>query len=313
MKRQRKIKSDFFNEMDITHALHGWAFQPGQVNVRLIRGNDGKPKLQLRLDLGLLQMELEGRPDGKKPHRSPTELDFQRRKLNSHKKRYGSDEGFHLTARDCQCLREESAMFYHRYLSMFVLEQYEAVVRDTQHNLDVLDICNRYGHSDYDRGCLEQYRPYIMMMNTRAKACDALRQGYVQTAIAYLRGGIKRIAHLMPKEDRRKLLRGSHEARILLDMLKQIRSQLPPDPRSILKTKLAEAVSAERYEEAAKLRDQLTAICAAMADPESKASREPDETPGAAGMPPAMPKAAKAKRVRKTKKKVDGSSESDAG
>src|SRR5689334_1140246 len=30
----------FFNEMDITQSLRGWAFEPGQVNVRLIRGND---------------------------------------------------------------------------------------------------------------------------------------------------------------------------------------------------------------------------------------------------------------------------------
>src|SRR6476659_8950756 len=124
MKRQRK-KTGFFNEMDITHALHGWSFEPGQVNVRLIRGNDGKAKLQLRLDLGLLQMEIEGRPDGKRPHRSPTELDFQKRKLSSHQTKHGSDSGFKLTQRDCQLLREESAMFYHRYLSMFVLEQYE--------------------------------------------------------------------------------------------------------------------------------------------------------------------------------------------
>ena len=63
-------------------------------------------------------------------------------------------------------------MFYHRYLSLFVLEQYDAVIRDTQHNLDVLDLCNRYGKSEYDRMCLEQYRAYILMMNTRGKACD---------------------------------------------------------------------------------------------------------------------------------------------
>ena len=308
MKRERKIKSGFFNEMDITHALHGWAFQPGQVNVRLIRGNDGKPKLQLRLDLGLLQMEIEGRPDGKRPHRAPTELDFQRRKLGRHRKRYGTDEGFNLTPRDCQSLREESAMFYHRYLSMFVLEQYESVIRDTQHNLDVLDLCSRYGKSDYDRGCLEQYRAYIMMMNSRAKACDALRQGYVQTAIAYLRGGIKTIAHLMPKEDRRKLLRQNHEARILLDMLKQIRSQLPPDPRKTLQTRLKEAIAAEKYEEAAELRDQLTAMSAALSQPKSPASREEDQHPSAGGMPPAMPKPAKApaKRTRQARsRKVD--------
>src|SRR3954447_21237123 len=108
MKRERKLKSGFFNEMDITHALHGWAFQPGQVNVRLIRGNDGKPKLQLRLDLGLLQMELDGRPDGKRPHRASTELEFQRKKLVNYRKRVGSDTGFILSSRDCQALREES-------------------------------------------------------------------------------------------------------------------------------------------------------------------------------------------------------------
>src|SRR6187401_1631500 len=104
-------EGDFFNEMDITKALHGWAFEPGQVNVRLIRGNDGKPKLQLRLDLGLLQMELDGRPDGKRPHRSPTELAFQQKRLGAHQKRTGSDAGFSLTPHDCQALREESAMF----------------------------------------------------------------------------------------------------------------------------------------------------------------------------------------------------------
>src|SRR3954468_10521864 len=98
---------DFFNEMDISQALRGWTFEPGQVNVRLIRGNDGKPKLQLRLDLGLLQMELDGRPDGKRPHRVATELEFQKRKLVAHTKRTGSDAGFTLAAHDCALLREE--------------------------------------------------------------------------------------------------------------------------------------------------------------------------------------------------------------
>ncbi len=246
--------------MDISAALRGWDFSPGQVNVRLIRGNDGKPKLQLRLDLGLLQMELNGRPDGKRPHRSRTELDFQVRKLHRHVTRRGSDAGFSLAASDCQALREESAMFYHRYLSLFVLEQYEPVIRDTQHNLDVLDICAKYGRNDYDRMCLEQYRPYIIMMQTRAKACEALRQGFVKTSMAYLRGGLKRIARLVPREDRRKALRSSSEAEILVDMLRQIRVQLPADPKIVLRKKLRAAISEERYEEAAALRDQLVAM-----------------------------------------------------
>ena len=299
MKRRKDELSEFFfNEMDITQAMRGWAFEPGQVNVRLIRGNDGKPKLQLRLDLGLLQMELDGRPDGKRPHRHPTELAFHKKRLAVHQKRTGSDAGFALTPSDCQALREESAMFYHRYLSLFVLEQYEAVIRDTQHNLDVLEICGRYGKSDYDRMCLEQYRPYILMMNVRAKACEALKKGYVQTAVAYLRGGIKQIAHVAPREHRREFLRSSNEARILLDMLKQIRSQLPADPREILNKRLAEAVKAEKYEEAATLRDQLNELLRAMANPVSTATREPDPTAGPGGMPPAMPRPP-AKKARK--------------
>jgi hypothetical protein len=289
--------------MDISQAMRGWAFEPGQVNVRLIRGNDGKPKLQLRLDLGLLQMELDGRPDGKRPHRAPTELEFHRKKLRVHQQRTGSDSGFSLTPKDCQALREESAMFYHRYLSLFVLEQYEAVIRDTQHNLDVLDLCSRYGKSDYDRMCLEQYRPYIVMMNVRAKACEALQQGYVQTAIAYLRGGIKQIAQLAPKEHRRKFLKQNNEARILLDMLKQIRAQLPADPREVLKKRIRDAVTAEKFEEAASLRDQLSAMVAAMAQPKAIAAKDQETAggPGNGGLLQ-MPKAHKSPRKRKTKK-----------
>lgn len=311
--KRRKQSPAAFNEMDISHALSGWAFQPGQVNVRLIRGNDGKPKLQLRLDLGLLQMELEGRPDGKRPHRASTELDFQRKKLVTHRKRVGSDDGFQLSSRDCQALREESAMFYHRYLSLFVLEQYDAVVRDTQHNLDVLDLCSRYGKSEYDRMCLEQYRPYILMMNTRAKACDALRQGYVQTAIAYLRGGIKRIAHLVEKDNRRKFLRQSNEARILLDMLKQIRAQLPPDPRKVLQNKLKEAIAGERYEEAATLRDQLAVLTEAItpaAKPSHQAPPAAEASEDAAMLPPPAAPARKARRPRRPRKADRGPEES---
>ena len=306
MKRRKLDMSGFFNEMDITQALRGWAFEPGQVNVRLIRGNDGKPKLQLRLDLGLLQMELVGRPDGKRPHRAATELEYQQKRLASHEKRAGSDMGFALMPRDCSALREESAMFYHRYLSLFVLEQYDAVIRDTQHNIDVLDLCGRYGKSDYDRNCLEQYRPYILMMNIRAKACDALQKGYVQTAIAYLRGGIRQISRLVAREQRKAFLRQSNEARILLDMLRQIRAQLPTDPRDELKKRLQEAVRGEKYEEAASLRDQLNTLVNTMAEPKSPVSREPDPKPTAGGMPPEMPKsttpAAKKPRARRSKK-----------
>ena len=54
---------------DISHLLDHWDYQPGQVVVRRLVGKDGQEKIQLRLDLGLLQMNAQGRPDGKKPFR----------------------------------------------------------------------------------------------------------------------------------------------------------------------------------------------------------------------------------------------------
>ena len=52
---------------DLDSILSAWPFEHGSVQVRVIRGTDGRSVLQLRLDLGILQMEIQGRPDGKKP------------------------------------------------------------------------------------------------------------------------------------------------------------------------------------------------------------------------------------------------------
>src|SRR6266550_1226716 len=53
---------------DLSPMLKGWDFEPGTINVRKIYGLDGQPNVQTRLELGILQMELNGRPDGTRPH-----------------------------------------------------------------------------------------------------------------------------------------------------------------------------------------------------------------------------------------------------
>ena len=62
--------------MDISAVIRGWDYEAGTINVRKVAGLDGVPKLQMRLDLGLLQMELAGRPDGAKPHECESLLDY---------------------------------------------------------------------------------------------------------------------------------------------------------------------------------------------------------------------------------------------
>ena len=95
---------------DIVPLLKGWDYEPGTINVRKINGLDGKPKLQMRLDLGLLQMELTGRPDGATPHGHDSLLDYYEEQLREHKKTNGSELGFHLTSSECQSLRDEAVI-----------------------------------------------------------------------------------------------------------------------------------------------------------------------------------------------------------
>ena len=67
---------------DIAPVLRGWEYEPGSINVRKISGLDGREKIQMRLDLGLLQMEVTGRPDGERPHGCESLLEYFEKRLD---------------------------------------------------------------------------------------------------------------------------------------------------------------------------------------------------------------------------------------
>src|SRR5579875_2926738 len=86
---------------DISPVLNDWEYEPGTINVRKVPGLDGRPKLQMRLDLGLLQMEVTGRPDGRRPHGYESLLDYYEHLLEQHRQKAGKDAGFELTEEQC--------------------------------------------------------------------------------------------------------------------------------------------------------------------------------------------------------------------
>ena len=184
---------------DITPVLKGWDYESGTINVRKINGVDGAPKLQMRLDLGLLQMEMNGRPDGTRPHGFESLLEYHEDQLADYRRMNGSDIGFALSSEQCQQLREESLMYYQRYLSLFVLEEFSGVVRDTSRNLRVLDLCSKFGIDEQDRLMLEQYRPYITMMNVRAAASLHLKAKRPNDALRTVEKGLEGIQEFFAK------------------------------------------------------------------------------------------------------------------
>ena len=51
----------------IDHILRNWPYDPRSVSARVCQGSDGREILQMRVDMGILQLEVEGRPDGTRP------------------------------------------------------------------------------------------------------------------------------------------------------------------------------------------------------------------------------------------------------
>lgn len=241
---------------DLRRILANWPYESGQITVRKIMGEDGTPKIQMRLDLGLLQMEPSGRPDGARPHGFESLLAYHQHRLAEHMQRNGTELGFEISSDDAQALREEVMMYYHRYLSLFVLEEFAGVERDTQRNIDVLDLCKRFALDEDDRGTLEQYRPYLIMMNTRAKAHGALERNALKTALAFVDAGLREINEYLDAQGIENPGE-SDEASILESLRMEIAQRMPVDPVDALNERLQTALTEERYEEAALIRDEI--------------------------------------------------------
>jgi hypothetical protein len=242
---------------DIAHVLKGWDYESGTINVRKVAGLDGAPKLQMRLDLGLLQMEVTGRPDGLRPHGCESLLDYYELELREHETRTGTNLGFQLSDEQCQSLRDEAMMYYHRYLSLFVLGEFSGVVRDTGRNLRVLDFCGAYAASEHDQLVLEEFRPYIIMMNTRAAAFLFYQEKEYRNALVTINGGLKKIRAFFARFGQEEAYNQSSEVKVLRKFAKDVRRKLPVDPLRRLQQKLERAVKDERYEDAATFRDQI--------------------------------------------------------
>ena len=154
---------------DISQLLENWDYQPGQIVVRKFTGRDGQEKIQLRVDLGLLQMNAEGRPDGKRPMGHPSLFEYQESRLKKHMDEHGSDDGFKLRGEDCAKLQLEALQFHHRYICLLELQDYAAVVRDTNRNLSVFNFVARYAETEELAWALQQFRPQLLLIQVRAK------------------------------------------------------------------------------------------------------------------------------------------------
>ncbi|HVZ93085.1 MAG TPA: hypothetical protein VG797_01100, partial [Phycisphaerales bacterium] len=231
--------------------LEEWPYEPGQINVRLIDGDDGRPKIQMRLDLGILQMELSGRPDGMRPNEFDSLLEYFEAQADERTDDEGEVEGFTLSEEDCRLLREEAVQYYHRYISLMVLGEYEGVIRDTARNLRLLDFCHEFAEAEEDQSILEQFRPYITMMRARALASLLVNDNEPKPAMLVLDQGIEDLRKQYEEAGQLDEFETASEVMLLRGMRDELALKLPPSAKVELEERLNQAIRQENYRLAA--------------------------------------------------------------
>jgi hypothetical protein len=233
----------------IDRILKQWPYRPGEVDARLVEGGDGREVVQLRVDLGLLQLEVSGRPDGTRPNGAETYFDYLVASA------IAEGDEFELTEEQCREADREFVQFYQRRICWLSLREYRRAVRDADHNLAFMDFCAKHSPSDEWTASHEQYRPFILFHRTQAAALAEIDDGQAERAIEELNQGLDRMRAFYVEHDAAERFEDDDLAERLNQLRETVRNEFHID--RTLEERLTEAVAAEQYELAAKLRDEI--------------------------------------------------------
>jgi hypothetical protein len=217
--------------IDISDVLEQWDYEPGRVVVRKFLAKDGLDKIQLRVDLGLLQMNARGRPDGKRPFGQESLLEHYQEQLATFLHKHANDDkSFYLSADDCGKLQQEAIQYHHRFICLFQLEDFEAVIQDAERNLNAFDFVQRYAERKDLAWLLQQFRPQLLMMRVRARGAMLLKDNHFDEVVCLVADGLDEIRKFYSEQDRQDLLQTSAEIQSLERWLQEIQSKRPQSP-----------------------------------------------------------------------------------
>jgi hypothetical protein len=244
---------------DLRPVLSGWEYVPGELNVRKIVGADGRAKIQVRMDLGLMQLEWTGRPDAARPHGHPSLLDY----YQIERRRWEQEDHplpFTLSREDCWALSQEAMKYYWRRVSFFELKEYERAEQDALHNLAILDLCYECAECEEDRQMVEQHRVFVIAHRVQAQALAWLARQDYEEALSAIQIGIQEIEGYLEKLGNGDQVQVCPELRFLRDWESEVNSIRPLSVEEQLHADLRTAVEQEQFELAAVLRDRLQGL-----------------------------------------------------
>lgn len=244
---------------NIDDILREWSFdaKPGEIQARKLRTQKGRSVIQIRVELGLLQLEVDGRPDGHRPHGFDTYLEYLKHLRASAVVDEKSDP-WTLELDHCEEVDREFVQYYHRRVALLALRDYEQACRDASHTLSLMDfITANCQDADYVSSH-ERLRGLVLFHRTQAQAAVLLEQHRYEEAVDSVRQGIEelRVHQGYWSEE----FDGNDQAeQPLIDQLEHLEAELRSSfsVSKTLREQLDEAIASEDYEHAAILRDQI--------------------------------------------------------
>jgi hypothetical protein len=239
-------------DCDIDSVLREWVVEPGATQARLVTASDGRSVLQVRLDLGLLQLEVDGRPDGQRPHDFETYFDY----LNdAAQRRAKSGREFKLNASQCGEADREFVQYFQRRVAWLALREFDRAISDANHTLAFMDFVRDHSPNDEYRLAHEQFRGFVFFHRAQAAAAAAVERNNAEAAIDAVRDGLNRIRAFLAENDLEEHADEDTFVQELTKLEQSLRELHGID--ETLEEQLAKAVANEQYETAARIRDAL--------------------------------------------------------
>ena len=239
-------------KQDIDFILAGWEYKPGMVQARLVQAAANRQVIQLRVDLGVLQIEAAGRPDGAKPHGHATYLSYLREQARYADK---SSDKFSLSEEQSQEADREFVQFYHRRICWLALRNYAKAVADADHTLAFMDFVNRHSPNEEYAMAHDQYRGFVLFQRTQAAVAEKAESQRPEEAIDEVRHGLERMREFFASHDMEEQMEEDGMVQHLRRVDEKLRNEF--GIHATMHEQLDDAIAREDYERAARLRDEL--------------------------------------------------------
>jgi hypothetical protein len=234
---------------DIDFILRQWEFQPGTVSARIVLAADGRKVMQMRIEMGALQMEVTGRPDGQRPGGAETYLDYLQAKM------IREGDSFALDDEQRVEIDREFLQFYHRRICALALRDFHLALNDADHTLALMDFAAAW--SDDQQWVLthEQYRPFVLFHRAQAAALGKVKDSDPEGAIEEINKTLDSIHEVYVKLQAEEQFEKDELVDHLNDLKESLR--LEYSVGRTLNEQLTDAIANEKYERAARLRDEI--------------------------------------------------------